>query len=63
MRPIESRVVKLEAKREGFPWHLPIDQWTDAQIAAVMRDPVALSDAQLGHIAGNLGTETQHEPT
>jgi hypothetical protein len=25
--------------------------WTDAQIAAVMRDPVALTDAQLAHIA------------
>ena len=63
MRPIETRVVKLEAKRGGFPWHLPIDQWTDAQLATVMRDPVALTDAQLAHIAGDLGMETQHEPT
>jgi hypothetical protein len=51
MREIESRVVRLEAKRPAFPWHLPLALWTDAQIAAVMRDPVALTDAQLAHIA------------
>jgi hypothetical protein len=39
--------------RGDFPWHLPIDQWTDAQLAAVMRDPVALTDRQLAHIAGD----------
>ena len=59
MRPIESRVAKLESRHPAFPWHLPLDQWTDAQLATVMRDPVALNDAQLAHIAG---METHHEP-
>jgi hypothetical protein len=28
-----------------------LSKWTDAQIAAVMHDPVVLTDAQLAHIA------------
>ena len=35
MREIESRVVRLEAKRPAFPWHLPLALWTDAQLAHI----------------------------
>jgi hypothetical protein len=51
MNGLERRVSKLEGPRGALPWHLPIDRWTDAQLEAVMRDPVVLTDAQLEHIA------------
>lgn len=53
MRLLETRVTRLEGPRAAFPWNLPLDRWTDAQLEAVMRDPLALTDAQLMHIAGD----------
>jgi hypothetical protein len=51
-RRMVGRVVRLEAKRPPFPWHLPIAEWTDDQLAAVMSDPVRLTDGQLLHMIG-----------
>ena len=52
-RRMTGRIVKLEERRGRFPWHLPIAEWTDDQLAAVMCDPVRLTDAQLLHVMGH----------
>lgn len=51
-RRMTGRIVKLEERHGRFPWHLPIAEWTDDQLAAVMCDPVALTDGQLLHLIG-----------
>jgi len=52
-RRMTGRIVKLEERRGRFPWNLPISEWTDDQLAAVMRDPAALTDGQLLHLIGH----------
>lgn len=52
-RRMTGRVVKLEERRGRFPWHRPIAEWTDDQLAAVMCDPVRLTDCQLLHLTGH----------
>jgi hypothetical protein len=58
MRSIENRVTRLESIHPPFPWRLPIAEWTDEQLEAVMCDPVRLTDAQLAHIAAGEGACT-----
>ena len=36
-RPFDRRLARLEQNDSpALPWHLPVDQWTDAQLMAVI---------------------------
>ena len=53
MRAIERRLRRLETGAHGLPWHLPVEQWNDADLTVAIGMIPTLTDAQLHHLAGD----------
>jgi hypothetical protein len=53
-RPLERRLVRLEQKgSQALPWHLPIEEWSDEQLMAVIAPGrTGITDEELAEIAG-----------
>ena len=49
MPRMSDRLARLEAGLGGFPWHVPLERWTDSQLARLLEPGVikALPTARL----------------
>jgi hypothetical protein len=52
-KPLERRLNRLERNNAlASPWHLPVDQWTDAQLLAIAaHGRTDIGDDELAEIA------------
>ena len=57
-RQLDRRLTRLERNSTlALPWHLPVDQWTDAQLMARIRPGCSdITDEELAEIAAGAVT-------